>query len=140
MIDCEPCEADVPFRPGVQTGRRRMRALFWTIAALIAVLAAMWLYGGAPQVQVGRPIVLGRAIENTVEPRPQPESAPHTPEHSLRDRTAFRVRDRVFHATFGHGTVTATDGPKLTIAFDHAGVKRVIDSYVVKSEEPRPPD
>jgi DNA helicase-2/ATP-dependent DNA helicase PcrA len=42
----------------------------------------------------------------------------------------FRVGDRVFHQKFGNGNVTAIDGNKLTIAFDKAGEKRVVDSYV----------
>jgi hypothetical protein len=33
------------------------------------------------------------------------------------------VRERVFHNKFGHGTVIATAGPKLTIDFDDGGVK-----------------
>jgi DNA helicase-2/ATP-dependent DNA helicase PcrA len=42
----------------------------------------------------------------------------------------FRPGDRVFHLKFGNGNVTAVDGNKLTIQFDKAGEKRVVDSYV----------
>ena len=42
----------------------------------------------------------------------------------------FTVGDRVFHQKFGNGNVTAVDGNKLTIAFDKAGEKRVVDSFV----------
>jgi DNA helicase-2/ATP-dependent DNA helicase PcrA len=42
----------------------------------------------------------------------------------------FTVGDRVFHIKFGNGNVTAIDGNKLTIAFDKAGEKRVVDSFV----------
>ena len=42
----------------------------------------------------------------------------------------FAVGDRVFHQKFGNGNVTAVDGNKLTIKFDHAGEKRVVDSFV----------
>jgi DNA helicase-2/ATP-dependent DNA helicase PcrA len=42
----------------------------------------------------------------------------------------FSVGDRVFHLKFGNGNVTAIDGNKLTIAFDKAGEKRVVDSFV----------
>ena len=38
--------------------------------------------------------------------------------------------DLVFHIKFGNGNVTATGGNKLTIAFDKAGEKRVVDSFV----------
>jgi ATP-dependent DNA helicase UvrD/PcrA len=44
--------------------------------------------------------------------------------------SVFRVGDRVFHLKFGNGNVTAVDGNKLTIAFDKAGEKRVVDSFV----------
>jgi DNA helicase-2/ATP-dependent DNA helicase PcrA len=40
----------------------------------------------------------------------------------------FSVGDRVFHQKSGN--VTVVDGDKLTIAFDRAGEKRVVDSFV----------
>jgi DNA helicase-2/ATP-dependent DNA helicase PcrA len=43
---------------------------------------------------------------------------------------SFEVGSRVFHQKFGNGNVTAVDGNKLTIRFDHAGEKRVVDSFV----------
>jgi DNA helicase-2/ATP-dependent DNA helicase PcrA len=43
---------------------------------------------------------------------------------------SFDVGSRVFHQKFGNGNVTAVDGNKLTIKFDHAGEKRVVDSFV----------
>ncbi len=42
----------------------------------------------------------------------------------------YAVGDRVFHLKFGNGNVTHVDGNKLTIAFDRAGEKRVVDSFV----------
>ncbi|MBX6426987.1 MAG: UvrD-helicase domain-containing protein [Variibacter sp.] len=45
----------------------------------------------------------------------------------------FSVGDRVFHDKFGNGNVTAVDGNKLTIQFDKAGEKRVVDSFVRKA-------
>jgi DNA helicase-2/ATP-dependent DNA helicase PcrA len=42
----------------------------------------------------------------------------------------FAIGDRVFHQKFGNGNVTAVDGNKLTIQFDRAGEKRVVDSFV----------
>jgi DNA helicase-2/ATP-dependent DNA helicase PcrA len=44
--------------------------------------------------------------------------------------SAFDVGARVFHQKFGNGNVVAVDGNKLTIAFDRAGEKRVVDSFV----------
>ncbi|MCC6984309.1 MAG: UvrD-helicase domain-containing protein [Bauldia sp.] len=42
----------------------------------------------------------------------------------------FRKGERVFHQKFGGGTVMVIEGNKLTIDFDHAGQKRVLDSFV----------
>ena len=44
--------------------------------------------------------------------------------------SVFGIGDRVFHQKFGPGAVTAVEGNKLTVAFDHAGEKRVIDTFV----------
>ena len=44
--------------------------------------------------------------------------------------SAFKTGDRVFHQKFGNGNVTLVDGNKLTIRFDQAGEKRVVDSFV----------
>jgi len=44
--------------------------------------------------------------------------------------SAFALGDRVFHQKFGNGNVIAIDGNKLTIQFDRAGEKRVVDSFV----------
>ncbi len=44
--------------------------------------------------------------------------------------SAFSVGDRVFHQKFGNGNITNIDGNKLTISFDRAGEKRVVDSFV----------
>ena len=44
--------------------------------------------------------------------------------------STFTLGDRVFHQKFGNGNVTHVDGNKLTIAFDKAGEKRVVDSFV----------
>jgi DNA helicase-2/ATP-dependent DNA helicase PcrA len=45
----------------------------------------------------------------------------------------FSNGDRVFHQKFGYGRVTLVDGNKLTIAFDKAGEKRVVDSFVERA-------
>jgi DNA helicase-2/ATP-dependent DNA helicase PcrA len=42
----------------------------------------------------------------------------------------FSVGDRVFHQKFGNGNVIAVDGNKLTIDFDKAGEKKVVDSFI----------
>ncbi|WPE20622.1 ATP-dependent helicase [Shinella zoogloeoides] len=42
----------------------------------------------------------------------------------------FSIGDRVFHLKFGNGNVAAVEGNKLTIDFDRAGQKRVLDGFV----------
>ena len=43
---------------------------------------------------------------------------------------AFANGDRIFHQKFGYGRIEAVDGNRLEIAFDKAGNKKVIDSFV----------
>ena len=43
---------------------------------------------------------------------------------------SYAVGDRVFHQKFGNGDVVGVEGNKLTVQFDKAGRKRVIDSFV----------
>jgi len=102
-----------------------MRALLWTIAALVAVLGFVGI-GAWPNYD-------GPQVSQPIRIMPTVTTTRHSPEPSN-----FRVRDRVFHNEFGHGTVVATDGPKLTIEFDDRGMKRVLDSFVIKSDDPRP--
>ena len=49
---------------------------------------------------------------------------------SSADSAAYDVGARVFHQKFGYGDVTAVDGNKLTVEFDKAGRKRVVDSFL----------
>jgi DNA helicase-2/ATP-dependent DNA helicase PcrA len=42
----------------------------------------------------------------------------------------FRVGERIFHDKFGYGRIEAIDGDKLEIAFEKAGRKKVVDSFV----------
>jgi DNA helicase II / ATP-dependent DNA helicase PcrA len=45
----------------------------------------------------------------------------------------FSPGDRVFHDKFGYGTVRAVEDNKLAIAFDKAGDKKVMDSFVQRA-------
>jgi len=47
--------------------------------------------------------------------------------------SAFAKGARVFHVKFGPGEVVAVDGAKLTVDFDRAGRKMVLDSFVSAS-------
>ncbi|MGZ3368087.1 MAG: ATP-dependent helicase [Caulobacteraceae bacterium] len=47
--------------------------------------------------------------------------------------SAYKTGERVFHQKFGYGKVSAVEGNKLTVAFDKAGEKKVIDSFVERA-------
>ncbi|MBO9558608.1 MAG: UvrD-helicase domain-containing protein [Caulobacter sp.] len=47
--------------------------------------------------------------------------------------SAYKRGDRVFHVKFGYGKVTGVEGNKLSVSFDKAGDKKVIDSFVEKA-------
>ena len=49
---------------------------------------------------------------------------------AAKPRSDIAIGARVFHDKFGYGVVTDQEGNKLTIEFDKAGEKRVIDSFV----------
>jgi DNA helicase-2/ATP-dependent DNA helicase PcrA len=67
----------------------------------------------------GRGSVKGRTIDGELVAK----SVSDTP-------SPFTIGDRVFHQKFGNGNVVAIDGNKLTIDFDKAGQKRVLDGFV----------
>jgi DNA helicase-2/ATP-dependent DNA helicase PcrA len=67
----------------------------------------------------GRGSVKGRTIDGELVAK----SVSETPSN-------FDVGDRVFHIKFGNGNVSSIEGNKLTINFDKAGQKRVLDSFV----------
>ena len=45
----------------------------------------------------------------------------------------FDIGERVFHQKFGYGTIRSADGAKLTVAFEKAGEKKVLDGFVEKT-------
>ena len=49
---------------------------------------------------------------------------------SAKKAPRFANGARVFHDKFGYGTVTAVEGDKLTIDFDHTGEKKVMEGFV----------
>jgi DNA helicase-2/ATP-dependent DNA helicase PcrA len=48
-------------------------------------------------------------------------------------RTDLALGQRVFHGKFGYGTIAGIEGNKLEIDFEHAGRKKVLDSFVSAS-------
>ncbi|MER8476159.1 UvrD-helicase domain-containing protein [Mesorhizobium sp. M1163] len=67
----------------------------------------------------GRTSIKGRTIDGELVAK----SVADTP-------SPFSVGDRVFHQKFGNGNISAIEGNKLTIDFDKAGQKRVLDGFV----------
>jgi DNA helicase-2/ATP-dependent DNA helicase PcrA len=48
-------------------------------------------------------------------------------------RADLELGQRVFHGKFGYGKIVAQEGNKLEIEFEHAGLKKVLDSFVSAS-------
>ena len=46
----------------------------------------------------------------------------------------IKAGERIFHEKFGYGQVAEVDGNKLTVDFEKAGRKRVVDSFVDRVE------
>jgi DNA helicase-2/ATP-dependent DNA helicase PcrA len=73
------------------------------------------------------------------EDRHKKRSAPITLEGELVASSTghgagYALGERVFHEKFGYGIVAEIDGNKLTIDFDKAGRKRVVDSFVARAD------
>ncbi len=70
------------------------------------------------------------------EHRARKKKAPKTIEGELiahsSGTSAYQVGERVFHNKFGDGIVKEVDGNKLTIDFEDAGQKRVVDSFITR--------
>ena len=49
---------------------------------------------------------------------------------SLPDSVHYQTGERVFHQKFGYGKIETVDGNKLTVLFEKAGRKKVVDSFV----------
>jgi DNA helicase-2/ATP-dependent DNA helicase PcrA len=58
------------------------------------------------------------------------QSAPPRRGAELRKVGGFAVGARVFHQKFGYGTITEVENEKLSIRFDVAGDKKVMDAFV----------
>ena len=48
--------------------------------------------------------------------------------------SSFATGDRAFHDKFGYGTVVGIEGDKLDIAFDKAGIKKIVARFVRSAE------
>ena len=61
--------------------------------------------------------------------------APFTAAARPRPAQPYAKGARVFHQKFGYGTVAYVDNDKLEIEFDQAGMKKVMDSFVMPAEK-----
>jgi DNA helicase-2/ATP-dependent DNA helicase PcrA len=76
-----------------------------------------------------------RASRGNFNPEPQRVIEARASAVSLgnQGRTDLKLGQRVFHGKFGYGTIAAIEGNKLEIDFEHAGRKKVLDSFVTAS-------
>ena len=71
-----------------------------------------------------------RAAASTPNRRASSKPAPPPCRLGNQGRTDLALGQRVFHGKFGYGTIAAIEGNKLEIDFEHAGRKKVLDSFV----------
>jgi DNA helicase-2/ATP-dependent DNA helicase PcrA len=78
-----------------------------------------------------------RAQENmrTIKPKapPQFDATGELTATSDPSATRYKKGERVFHQKFGYGMIAGVDGNKLTVSFDKAGEKKVIDSFLERA-------
>lgn len=63
-------------------------------------------------------------------PAPKLEQQSDLVTSSLPTAIHYNVGERVFHQKFGYGAVEVVDGNKLTVMFEKAGRKKVVDNFV----------
>ncbi len=47
--------------------------------------------------------------------------------------STYKTGERIFHQKFGYGRIVDVEGNKLTIDFEKAGQKKVVDSFVERT-------
>jgi DNA helicase-2/ATP-dependent DNA helicase PcrA len=99
---------------------------------------AQWSERSDPFAHVARPSRgpgWQRASRNSYNPEPQRVIEARASAVSLgnQGRADLAIGQRVFHGKFGYGTIAAIEGNKLEIDFEHAGRKKVLDSFVSAS-------
>ncbi|MGN6516844.1 MAG: ATP-dependent helicase [Rhizomicrobium sp.] len=75
-----------------------------------------------------------RASQGQMRTRPPLiEAQAYTVQTSDPESSQYKRGDRIFHQKFGYGRVTFVEGNKLTVDFDKAGEKKVIDNFVQRA-------
>ncbi|MEI9933041.1 MAG: UvrD-helicase domain-containing protein [Rhizomicrobium sp.] len=64
---------------------------------------------------------------------PMIEAQAYSVQTSDPSATQFARGERIFHQKFGYGIINAVEGNKLTVDFDKAGEKKVIDQFVQRA-------
>ena len=49
--------------------------------------------------------------------------------------SSHTLGERVFHQKFGYGAITGIEGDKLEVAFEKAGVKKIVAKFVVSADQ-----
>ena len=44
--------------------------------------------------------------------------------------SGLKMGQRIFHQKFGYGRIVGIEGAKLTVDFEKAGIKKVVESFV----------
>ncbi|MCM2560667.1 UvrD-helicase domain-containing protein [Lutimaribacter sp. EGI FJ00015] len=116
----------------------------------VEVLTPPGLYGGGYGASgMGGAGVMDRAAEANVYNSPgwrrlqarrdqRPVGQPSETRHAVIDSqavSAHTVGERVFHQKFGYGRIEAIEGDKLEIAFEKAGVKKVVAKFVMAADD-----
>jgi DNA helicase-2/ATP-dependent DNA helicase PcrA len=96
---------------------------------------AQWSERSDPFAHVARPSRgpgWQRASQGTYNPEPARIVEVRASAVSLgnKGRDDLSLGQRVFHGKFGYGTIAVIEGNKLEIDFEHAGRKKVLDSFV----------
>ena len=91
----------------------------------------------APDRARGRGPGWQRAVATGYDPKKLEvkESRRSAASFAAKPRTDIEIGARVFHDKFGYGEVMGQEGNKLEIEFDHAGTKRVVDSFVKLAQD-----
>jgi len=72
-----------------------------------------------------------QAAKDRDRPRPPDiEASPRLQASAASSEKGFKTGERIFHIKFGYGRITSVDGAKLTVAFEKAGEKKVVESFV----------
>jgi len=134
-----------PIRVGVQ---RAPSYLIWTGDPAIGPIWFAWSNGqveikNPPKPAIAKAMKLAQRLDARVvgesgeifNPDGTHKGFENGPPVPLSDPAiaTYRTGDRVRHAKFGHGTVTFVKGDKVTVAFDKAGTKPMIDRYLERA-------